>query len=158
MSFKLPLYLQEKRNTCALACLRMVLAAFGTNIEERELEGQARIDEEGTPIEELERLAQLFGLDARIEETTVAEMKHLLEAGKLPIAYLDRAVFELRRSQRVRHRPRDAKFHSVIPVRVTQAFISFHNPLAPRIARKSIDIFRQAHRLLGSLCVVCSKG
>lgn len=33
MSIELPLYPQENRNTCALACLRMVLAAFGTQVE-----------------------------------------------------------------------------------------------------------------------------
>ncbi len=38
---KLPLYGQKKDNTCALACLRMVLAAFGTDVEESTLEGQA---------------------------------------------------------------------------------------------------------------------
>src|SRR5712664_3166046 len=31
MDSKIPLYKQEKYNTCALACLRMVLAAFGTD-------------------------------------------------------------------------------------------------------------------------------
>ena len=32
MSTELPLYRQEKRNTCALAYLRMVLAAYGTDV------------------------------------------------------------------------------------------------------------------------------
>ena len=34
MSTGLPHYRQEKKNTCALACLRMVLASFGTDVEE----------------------------------------------------------------------------------------------------------------------------
>src|SRR5262245_45245163 len=72
MSTELPLYRQEKRNTCALACLRMVLAAYRTQIEESALEAEARMEVEGTPIDELERLARLFGLTAEIQETTTS--------------------------------------------------------------------------------------
>ena len=43
MSTKLPLYRQEKDNTCALACLRMVLAAYGMDVEENTLESQAQV-------------------------------------------------------------------------------------------------------------------
>ena len=58
MNIELPLYRQEKDNTCALACLRMVLAAFGTNVRERELETRARMEPEGTLIDEVEALAR----------------------------------------------------------------------------------------------------
>ena len=61
MSIELPLYAQAKRNTCALACLRMVLAAFGIDVEEGMLEDQARMEPEGTDIGELERLARNSG-------------------------------------------------------------------------------------------------
>jgi hypothetical protein len=157
MSTELPLYAQEKRNTCALACLRMVLAAFGTNARESELEGQAQMEEDGTPIEELERLARHYDLVAEIRETTVEELQQILNQGKLPIAYLNRSVFGLRRAQRSRRSPRDAKLHSVIPTRVTSAFVTFHDPLPPRITRRSIDVFREAYRFLGGLSLVCSK-
>ena len=70
MSYELPLYRQEKDNTCALACLRMVLAAFGTDVDETELEIQARLEIDGTGIGELERLARLFGLIARARRRT----------------------------------------------------------------------------------------
>jgi len=33
----------------------------------------------------------------------------------------------------------------------------YHDPLPPRVTRKSIRLFQLAHRLLGSCCVVCSK-
>src|SRR5205814_7608131 len=95
MSFKLPLYEQENRNTCALACLRMVLAAFGTDVEESTLEGQARLEEDGTEIGELERLARQFGLVAEVQEATVEQLRQFLVEGKLAMAYIDRAVFEL---------------------------------------------------------------
>jgi hypothetical protein len=44
MTIELPHYLQEKDNTCALACLRMVLAACDTHVQESGLEAQARME------------------------------------------------------------------------------------------------------------------
>ncbi len=93
MSTGLPHYRQEKKNTCALACLRMVLASFGTDVEEGTLEARAHMEIDGTEIGELERLARQFGVVADIQEATVAQLRHLLEDGKLPIVYIDRAIF-----------------------------------------------------------------
>ena len=59
MSTEPPLHAQEKPNTCALACLRMVLAAYGRDVEESTLEGQARLVPDGTEIGALERLVRL---------------------------------------------------------------------------------------------------
>jgi hypothetical protein len=134
----------------------MVLAAFGTEIPEHVLAAEARLEERGTHIDELERLARHFGLGAQILETTVEDLGHLLTEGKLPIAYLDRAVFDLTPRQRLRHSLRAAKIHTVIPVRVTKATIVFHDPLRPRVTRKSLRLFTEAHRRLGNYCVVCS--
>jgi hypothetical protein len=157
MSTELPLYRQEKGETCALACLRMVLAAFGMHVAERDLEAEARMVEGGTAIEELERIARQFGLAADIQERTVEQLRQLLAEGKLAIAYLDRAVFNLTPLQRATHLPSDAKVHAVVPIRVTDASITFHDPLPPRVTRRSIRLFREAHQLFDNACVVCSK-
>jgi hypothetical protein len=157
MSIELPLYIQEKRNTCALACLRMVLAAFGTKVEERELEGRARLEGEGTLIDELERLAREFHLRAEIQETTVEQLQQILLEGKLPIAYIDRAIFKLRPPQRARHSIRDAIIHTVIPTRVTAGSVTFHDPRLPQVTRKTMRLFRQAYLSLGGHCVVCAR-
>jgi hypothetical protein len=157
MNIELPLHKQAKDNTCALACLRMVLGAFGTEVEEAVLESQVRMEQDGTPIEELERLARHYDLTAEIQEITVADLQRIFDEGKLPIVYLDRAVFGLQSRQRAQHLPRNAKLHSVIPTRVSPYYVTFHDPLPPRITRRSIEIFRQAHRILGGLTVVCSK-
>jgi hypothetical protein len=47
--------------------------------------------------------------------------------------------------------------HAVVPVRVTDASITFHDPLLPSVSRRSIRRFRQAHKLFDNACVVCSK-
>jgi hypothetical protein len=158
MSIVLPLHQQQKENTCALACLRMVLAAFGTEVAESEIEAVATMEEGGTLIDELERLARHFGLDAKIEETTPADLDRILKEGKLPIAYIDRLVFELNPRQRAKHPLRAAKVHAVIPIRLSPSSITFHDPLPPRITRRSLALFQEAHSRLGSHCVVCAKG
>lgn len=157
MSTDLPLYGQEKRNTCALACLRMVLAAYGTVVAESALEDRTRLEPGGTEIGELEHLARRFGLVADLQETTIAQLRELLVEGKYAIAYIDRAVFDLTLAQRVRHSLRAAKIHTVIPTRVTSAPVVYHDPLPPRATRKSIRLFRLAYEGLGSHCVVCSR-
>lgn len=157
MSTGLPLYRQEKKNTCGLACLRMVLASYGTDVEEGTLEGQAHMELDGTEIGELERLARQFGLVADIQEATVEQLRQLLAEGKLAMAYLDRAMFELTPAERAQHSLRAAKIHVVVPTRVTAASVIYHDPRRPRVTRKSIRLFRLAYERIGSRCVVCSK-
>ena len=78
MNTELPLYRQEKRNTCALACLRMILAAYGTEVEESALEAQVRLKPDKTEIGEIERLARQYGLTADIQEATVEHLGQFL--------------------------------------------------------------------------------
>ncbi len=157
MSIELPILHQEKRNTCALACLRMALAAFGTEVEEATIEAEAQIEEEGTEIGELERLARHFGLVADIEEVPVERFGQVFADGKILLAYIDRAVFDLPPAKRAGHRLRAAKIHVVIPSGVTAATVTYHDPMPPRITRRSMALFRAAFDRLGSRCVVCAK-
>ena len=157
MSIELPILRQENDNTCALACLRMVLSAFNTPVEESIIEAQARMEEEGTEIGELERLARQFGLIADIQEVPVEQFQALFAEDKLAMIYLDRAVFDLRPAERRHHTLRDAKIHVVVPVRVGSGSVDYHDPLLGRKIRRSIRLFRSAYERLGNRCVVCSK-
>jgi len=139
MSIELPLYKQEKDNTCALACLRMVLAAFGTRVEESVLESRAPMEEEGIFLDELASLARQFNLVADVRDTTVEQLRDILNNDRFPITFVDRAVFDLAPAQRARHRLRDAIIRSVIPVKLTDRWVTFHDPLLPRISRKTIS-------------------
>src|SRR5262249_14517244 len=138
-------------------CLRMVLAAYGMHVPESELAAQAGMDVKGTPIGELERLARQYGLGARIQDTTVESLRHILAEGSLPISFIDPAVFHSPRRQRARHSIRNAIIHNVIPVGVTAQSVTLHDPRQPRITRKSIRLFRIAYEHLGGRSVVCSK-
>lgn len=135
----------------------MVLAAFGTEVAEATIEAQAQMQERGTLIDELERVARQFHLVAEIQDTTVEELREILAEGKLPIAFIDRAVFELSPRQRLTHSIRDAIIHTVIPVRVTAKSVTYHDPRLPRITRKTIRLFRRAYSGLGGRCLICSK-
>jgi hypothetical protein len=156
MNVKVPHYTQEEDNTCALACLRMVLSAFGTHVLESELKAQARMVPKGTPIEELEPLARRYGLVAEVQDMALEQLRQALAARKLPVAFIDRAIFKLSPAQRKRHSIRQAIQHNVIPVEITQWSVAFHDPLEPRIRRRTIRLFRQAYEALGSVSLVCS--
>lgn len=56
----------------------MALGGFGVNVDERTIEANARLEDEGTRIDELERLARAFGLRAEIEYTTVVDPERIL--------------------------------------------------------------------------------
>ena len=89
---------------------------------------------------------------------TPEQLHALLAEGKLAIAYIDRAVYGLTPAQRARHSLRAAKLHTVVPIRVSAASVTYHDPLPPgRIVRKSIRLFRAAYERIGSPCVVCSE-
>src|SRR5205823_5488849 len=94
---------------------------------------------------------------ADIQEATVEQLQRLLAEGKFPIAYIDRALFDLTPAQWARHSLRAAKIHTVIPVRVTARSVTFHDPGPPQVTRMTIRRFRSAYERLGSRCVVCSK-
>src|SRR5262249_24676028 len=69
----------------------MVLAAYGTHVSESGLKAQARMVAEGTPIEELERLARRYGLVADLQDITVERRRQALEEGKMERKGLERA-------------------------------------------------------------------
>jgi hypothetical protein len=94
---------------------------------------------------------------ADIQDATVQELREILANGKLPIAYIDRVIFDLTPAQRSRHSIRDAIIHTVIPVKITDTSVTLHDPRFPRVTRRTTRLFRQAYESLGGRCVVCSR-
>jgi hypothetical protein len=135
----------------------MVLASYGMHVQERELEAQVRMEQRGTPIEELERLGRRYGLVAEIQDATVGRLQQILREGMLPIVFIDRAIFDLTPAERTRHSIRNAILHNVIPVKITDTSVTLHDPLFPQVMRRSLRLFRRAYEGLGGRCVVCSK-
>jgi ABC-type bacteriocin/lantibiotic exporter with double-glycine peptidase domain len=156
MARSLPLLKQEREDSCALACLRMVLAARGTMLPEAELQRRVRMEEGGTDLEELERLARTFGLVADAQAATTGQIREFLYARSHVIAYINRAVFDLPSLGDLTPALRSLRVHSVVPIRVTATHVTFHDPRLPAVVRKTIRRFEAAQRHLGSACLVLS--
>jgi ABC-type bacteriocin/lantibiotic exporter with double-glycine peptidase domain len=143
MSSKPPFFAQERSDTCALACLRMLLAQHNISVSEEELVRVARFEGYGIHIKEVVRLAMEHGLNAEIRELALPAVSALLEEDRFPILFLDRM-------------PIDGEFaiHSVIPLRVSKRVVTCLDPLfgERRISRKR---FEKAQARLDSLGVVC---
>ena len=154
MTRSLPLLRQEREDSCALACLRMVLAGRGTVVTEAELEQRVQREEGGTEIDELERLARSFGLVATCQETTAGQIRSLLIADSDVIAYINRAVFDLRTLTTLVPALRSLCVHAVVPTLVTARHVRFHDPRLPEVVCKTIRRFEAAQRHMRSVCLV----
>ena len=144
MSLKPPFVAQERSDTCAIACLRMLLAQRGIHVTEEEMIQEATFEGYGIYIEELVRLAEHYGLRAEIQELELAAIAELLAHGTYPIVYLDRT-------------PLDGEFaiHTVIPIRISRRTVAFLDPLhgERRVPRRT---FENAHRRLARATVICT--
>lgn len=134
----------------------MVLAKYGIHVQESTLESQAAMEAGGTLISELARLAQQYNLLAEIRNSTIDDLRQILDEGKVPIAYIDRSVFDLTPSQRVKHPLHRAVIHAVIPTYMTAKTVVCHDPLVPTVKRRAIRLFELAHRRLTGVSLVCS--
>jgi ABC-type bacteriocin/lantibiotic exporter with double-glycine peptidase domain len=137
---------QERNNTCALACLRMVLAHNGITVTENELVGGTAIEQEGVAFEEVVRLARRYHLSADIQRLDLDGITKLLDQKGLAIVFVDRGVIN-----------GVSAIHAVIPIRVSQRYVTFLDPLQGerRVARKRFDA---AWGNLKHLCIVCRAG
>jgi ABC-type bacteriocin/lantibiotic exporter with double-glycine peptidase domain len=156
MARTLPLLKQEREDSCALAYLRMILAARGTVQTEAELEQRVHREEGGIYIEELERLARTFGLAASVEEANARQIRELLDAGSDVIAYVNRSVFDLPSLSHLALALRTLQVHAVVPVRVTARHVIFHDPRLPAILSKTVRRFEAAQQHMRSTCLVLS--
>lgn len=93
MKSKPPFFAQERPDTCTLACLRMVLAAFGKETTEEQLMRAANMETGGVDIETLERLAHTFGLKPEVAQVQLDDLAALTEEEGLCIAFVNRLPF-----------------------------------------------------------------
>ena len=144
MSSKPPFIAQERSDTCAIACLRMLLAQHGIHVNEEEVVREATFEGFGIYIEELVRLAEHYGLRAEIQELDLTAIAELLAHGTYPIVYLDRTLLD-----------REFAIHTVIPIRITRRTVSFLDPLhgERRVPRRT---FADAHRRPAFATVICN--
>ena len=88
---KPPFYRQETRYSCAPACLRLGLSAFGVHLEEARLRDLTDCSPLGTDAFQALEAARQFGFPASCKYTLVSleELAAVLEDGDFPIVYVD---------------------------------------------------------------------
>jgi ABC-type bacteriocin/lantibiotic exporter with double-glycine peptidase domain len=144
MPTKPPLFRQETDYSCAPACLRMVLAAFGVEKTEEELRHLTGCLFDGTEPFGLVRAAQDLGFrNTRKYNLDFDELKLVLEQGYYPIVEI-----------RTRISP-DTPYlrHAVLVVRVAEGAVSLLDPARGEIEVPE-DVFQQEWSLTRRLTIL----
>lgn len=89
MQSKLPFRKQERPYSCAVACLRMLLAHHRIDVDEETLREQCQTSEIGTRARNLIICARDYGFDAEIQYLTIDKLRSFIDEGIYPIAYID---------------------------------------------------------------------
>ncbi len=144
MSLKPPFFEQGREDSCALACLRMVLAHHGITVTEDELVGAAGKEGWLDP-HEVAMLARRYGLTISYRQLNVNDLKTSIDRQEFPIVLLYRYPLDGVRDT-----------HAVVPFRFTPHFVWFLDPLRPPPGERRVSIkkFEQARRMIGQWCVV----
>jgi ABC-type bacteriocin/lantibiotic exporter with double-glycine peptidase domain len=129
MSSMPPFIAQERPDTFAVACLRMLLAARGILASEQELVALTKLVEGGLTPEELAALARHKSLPASERQINETEVAALVRGGRYPIVYLYRKLLD-----------GVSSVHAVIPVRFSKHFVTLLDPLRGRrrVSRKKL--------------------
>jgi ATP-binding cassette subfamily B protein len=86
---KLQFHKQEKAYSCAVACLKMILKAFGKDIDESELRRLCNTTELGTFADDIVSCAMELGFNAEKTYLVVDDLKKLKEEDIYPIVYVN---------------------------------------------------------------------
>ena len=89
MKSRLPFRRQEHPYSCTVACLRMLLAHYGVEMDEADLRYRCKTREFGTYARDIVACARELGFTAMIEHLSLVQLRHLIDQGVFPIAYIN---------------------------------------------------------------------
>lgn len=89
MKSRLPFRRQEKPYSCTVACLRMLLAYHGIEVDEATLRQKCKTQEFGTYAKNVLACAREFGFTATIEHFSLEQLKPLIDRNVHPIVYVN---------------------------------------------------------------------
>jgi ABC-type bacteriocin/lantibiotic exporter with double-glycine peptidase domain len=133
---------QESSDTCAIACLRMILAHRSKEVKEAELVKAAGMEPGGLNPEELARICRVCELGAMEKQLDQEGLFDLIQREQFPIVFLHRRPLD-----------RIEAAHAVIPISFSRHYVHFLDPLRGK-RRTTIRKFEQARRLVGQWVVV----
>jgi ABC-type bacteriocin/lantibiotic exporter with double-glycine peptidase domain len=137
MNSKPPFVRQERPDTCAIACLRMILAYQGLARGEVEVVQSAAREPSGLDPEGLAQLTQPYGLHAVERQLDQETLFELIRQHRFAIVFLYRRLIN-----------GVGEGHAVIPVRLSRQCVTFLDPLRGE-RRVTIRKFEEARRLGG---------
>jgi ABC-type bacteriocin/lantibiotic exporter with double-glycine peptidase domain len=142
MNSRPPFVRQERPDTCAIACLRMILAYRGLVSTEAEVVQSAAMPPSGMDPEGLAQLAQRYGLYATEQQLDREALFDLVRQQRFPIVFLYRRLIN-----------GVGEGHAVIPIRLSRQYVTFLDPLRGE-RRVMIRKFEEARRLVGRWVVI----
>jgi ABC-type bacteriocin/lantibiotic exporter with double-glycine peptidase domain len=142
MSSTPPFIEQERPESCAVACLRMILAHRGSVRSEAELLEVAAMEEAGLDPRGLAELARECGLQAVERQLSRRALFALIRRQRFPIVFLYRRLLD-----------KVGEGHAVVCLRLSRKFVTFLDPLRGE-RRVTIQRFEEARRLIGRWVVV----
>lgn len=140
-----PFIAQESFNSCALACVRMILACQDRTVSEAELAEAVPPRAEGLAPDEAAQLARCFGLPAQELRLDLDSLVEQVQSRRFPMVFLYRLPID-----------GVAAGHAVIPIRFTRHYVMVLDPLRG-LRRISIRKFEAARRRIGRWVVVWSE-
>lgn len=141
-----PCFRQERNYTCAVACLRMVLAYHHQTFTEPDLAVRCQTTEDGTTAHNVVRTAEALGFQGVILEGDLTLLEACL-ASELPvITYLRTA-------------PLADMFgfdgiHAVVVTGLDESFVHFNDPWTGSSLACPLEDFMQAWTLVSNLAIL----
>ena len=89
MRSNLPFRRQEHPYSCTVACLRILLAHHGVEIDEATLRRKCKTQKFGTYARDVLACAREFGFTATIEHLSLGQLQLLVDQGVFPIVYIN---------------------------------------------------------------------
>ena len=142
MNSQPPFIGQERPDTCAIACLRMILAYHGSESTEAQVLQTAAMQPSGLDPEGLAQLSRRYGLRAVEQQLDQDTLFELIRQHRSPIVFLYRRI--------INH---VGEGHAVIPVRLSRHYVTFLDPLRGE-RRVAIRKFEEARRIVGQWGIV----
>lgn len=137
-------YRQETPDSCAVACLRSVLDAYGHVVDEAELRQRCGTSSAGTLSDDVVACANFLGFEAYKEYSSLELLQQHIAKGRFPILYINLLLID------------DVEtIHAVIAIKFADPWIHVIDPLEGE-RKFPLSSFEQCWQKLNNLAIIIS--